>query len=70
MPSVVKETNMENKFKLRQIFLLAISLLMLCYITNVIANEGGLLDGKVYVGQSKEKHKKNVKENELRFNLT
>ena len=67
MPSEFKETTMENKFKLRKIFLLAISLVMLCYIANVVAKEGGLLDGKVYVGQSKEKHKKNFKEDELIF---
>jgi len=52
--------------KICQLFLFALSLVFLFSITIVIAEEG-LLDGKVFVGQSLEKHRRAVKEDELRF---
>ena len=57
---------MTNMFKICQLFLFTLSLVILFSVTIVIAQEG-LLDGKVFVGQSKEKHKRAVKEDELRF---
>jgi hypothetical protein len=57
---------MANMLKIRQLFLLTLSLLILFSITLVSAQEG-LLDGKVFVGQSIEKHKRAVNEDELRF---
>jgi len=57
---------MTNMFKICQLFLFTLSLVILFNITIVIAQEG-LLDGKVFVGQSREKHKRAVKEDELRF---
>ncbi len=53
-------------FKICRLFLLILSLVFLLSLTDVIAQEG-LLDGKVFVGQSREKHKRAVKEDELRF---
>jgi len=35
-------------------------------ISGIIAQEG-LLDGKVFIGQSRENHKNDVKEDEIRF---
>ncbi len=58
--------DMTNMFKICQLFLFTLSLVILFSVTIVIAQEG-LLDGKVFVGQSKEKHKRAVKEDELRF---
>ena len=55
-----------NMFKICQLFLFTLSLVILFSVTIVIAQEG-LLYGKVFVGQSKEKHKRAVKEDELRF---
>jgi len=49
--------DMTNMFKICQLFLFTLSLVILFSVTIVIAQEG-LLDGKVFVGQSKEKHKK------------
>ena len=57
---------MRNMLKICQLFLFALSLVFLFSITIVIAEEG-LLDGKVFVGQSLEKHRRAVKEDELRF---
>jgi hypothetical protein len=57
---------MKNMVKICQLFLFTLSLVIIFSITTVIAQEG-LLDGKVYVGQSREKHKRDVKEDELRF---
>ena len=57
---------MSNMFKICQLFLFTLSLVIMLGITPVIAQED-LLDGKVFVGQSREKHKKAVKEDELRF---
>ena len=52
---------------MRQFFLITLSLSILFSVTMVIAQEG-LLDGKVFVGQYREKHKRGaVKEDELRF---
>ena len=53
-------------FKIGQLFLFTLSLLIMFGITIVVAQEG-LLDGKVFVGQYREKHKRAVKEDELRF---
>jgi hypothetical protein len=57
---------MTNRFKKCQLFLFNITLVILFSFTNVIAQDG-LLDGKVFVGQSIEKHRRAVKEDELRF---
>ena len=57
---------MTNMSKICQLFLFTLSLVILFSITIVIAQEG-LLDGKVFVGQSREKHKRAAKEDELRF---
>ena len=58
---------MINKFKIRQFFLITLSLAILFSVTMVIAQEG-LLDGKVYVGRYRENHKRGaVKDDELRF---
>ena len=57
---------MRNMLKICQLFLFALSLVFLFSITIVIAQEG-LLDGKVFVGQSRENHIRAVKEDELRF---
>ena len=57
---------MTNRLKKCQLFLVTLSLAMLFSVTIVIAQEG-LLDGKVFVGQAIEKHKRAVKEDELRF---
>jgi len=52
--------------KICQLFLVTFTLVILFSITIVIAQEG-LLDGKVFVGQSIEKNRRAVKEDELRF---
>jgi hypothetical protein len=57
---------MTNRFKKCQLLLFTISLVILFSFTNVIAQDG-LLDGKVFVGQSIEKHRRAIKEDELRF---
>ena len=57
---------MKNGFKIRQLFLFSVSAVFLFSITIVIAQEG-LLDGKVFTGQYREKHKRTVKEDELQF---
>lgn len=57
---------MTNRLKTCQLFLFILTLVVLFSFTNVIAQEG-LLDGKVFVGQSIEKHKRAVKEDELKF---
>jgi hypothetical protein len=57
---------MISKIKIIQLFIFTFSLVILFSIAAVIAQEA-LLDGKVFVGQSIEKHKRAVKEDELRF---
>ena len=57
---------MTSMLKICQLLLFNISLVILFTITIVIAQEG-LLDGKVFVGQSVEKHRRDIKEDELRF---
>jgi len=57
---------MTNRLKICQLLLFTLSLVILFSITIVIAQEG-LLDGKVFVGQSIEKHRRAVKEDELKF---
>jgi hypothetical protein len=57
---------MTNRLKTCQLFLFILTFVLLFSFTNVIAQEG-LLDGKVFVGQSIEKHRRAVKEDELRF---
>ena len=55
-------------FKICQLFLFTVCLVIMSGITLVIAQEQeDLLDGKVFVGQSREKNKRSVKEDELRF---
>ena len=46
---------MTNIYKTSQLFLLTLSLIILFCTTIVIAQKG-LLDGKVFVGQSREKN--------------
>ena len=57
---------MTNRLKICRLFLFTLSLVILFGMTNVIAQEG-LLDGKIFVGQYREKHIRTVKEDELRF---
>jgi hypothetical protein len=57
---------MTDMFKICRLCLVAFGLVILFTITTVIA-QAGLLDGKVFVGQYKEQHKRAVKEDELRF---
>jgi hypothetical protein len=57
---------MTNISKTGQIFLLTLSLVVL-FSTAVVIAQKGLLDGKVFVGQSREKNIRAVKEDELRF---
>ena len=57
---------MTNVFKLCQLFLFTLSLVIMFGITIVIAQEG-LIDGKVFVGQYSEKHKRAIKADELSF---
>ena len=57
---------MTSILKICQLLLFTISLVILFTITIVIAQEG-LLDGKIFVGQSVEKHRIDIKEDELRF---
>ena len=57
---------MTDMFKICQLFLFTLGLVILFNITIVIA-QAGLLDGKVFVGQYREQHKRAVKEDELRF---
>ena len=52
--------------KTGQLFLLTLSLIILFSVAIVIAQKG-LLDGKVFVGQSREKNIRAVEEDELRF---
>lgn len=47
-------------------FLLTIGFVVLLSPKSVIAQEG-LLDGKIFSGQSREKHKSSLNEDELRF---
>ena len=58
---------MTNMSKICPLFLLTLILVILFNVTIVIAQEG-LLDGRVFVGQYRENHKRGaVKEDELRF---
>ena len=57
---------MTNISKKGQIFLLTLSLVIVFSFAIVIGQKG-LLDGKVFVGQSREKNIRTVKEDELRF---
>ena len=57
---------MTNMLRICRLFLIIPGLVILFGMTIVIAQKG-LLDGKVFVGQSKEKHIRTVKEDELRF---
>jgi hypothetical protein len=53
-------------FKIRLLFFFAFSFVFFFSISIVIAQED-ILEGKVFVGQYRENHKKPVKEDELRF---
>jgi hypothetical protein len=57
---------MTTMLKICHLLLFTLSLVIVFSITIVIAQEG-LLYGKVFVGQSTEKHRKAVKEDELKF---
>ena len=53
-------------FKTGRLFLFSLSLIIL-FSSDVLIAQEGLLDGKVFIGQSKVKHRRAVKEDELRF---
>lgn len=57
---------MTNTIKTCQLFIFTLSLVILFSVMAVIAQEG-LLDGKVFSGQSIEKHKSAVEKEELSF---
>ena len=57
---------MTNMFNICRLIVFTLGLVILSSAATVIAQEN-LLDGKVFVGQSKEKHKRGVEEDELRF---
>jgi hypothetical protein len=57
---------MRNILRTSKLFLLTIGFIVLFSPRGVIAQEG-LLDGSVFLGQSREKHKSAVNEDELRF---
>ncbi len=58
---------MTNILKTCRLFLLIISLAVL-FSTTIVTAQEGLLDGRVFVGQYREDHKRGaVKEDELRF---
>ena len=57
---------MGNSFTKCSILVFILSLVTVSTITSVAAQEG-LLDGKVFVGQYREKHKGAVEKDELRF---
>jgi hypothetical protein len=57
---------MTNRLKICQLLLFTLGLVIIFSITIVSAQEG-LLDGKAFVGQSIEKHRRAVTEDELRF---
>ena len=57
---------MINILKICRLFIFTFSILIVFSISGVIAQEG-LLDGKAFIGQSREKHKDFAKEDELRF---
>ena len=57
---------MTGMVKISKLSFFSLSLVILFGIPIVIAQEG-LLDGKVFVGQYKENHKKAIKEDKLSF---
>jgi len=57
---------MTTMLKLYPSFLFALSVLVLLSMTTAIAQEG-LLDGKIFVGQARERHIKKVNDDELKF---
>ena len=61
---------MKDRFKICHLSILTLGLVALLNMTMVIAQEG-LLEGKVFIGQYSEKHKRGaVIEDELRFENT
>lgn len=57
---------MSNRLTINSIFYILLSLLWLLGTASVAA-QGNLLDGRSFIGQSEEKHKNKVAEDELRF---
>jgi hypothetical protein len=57
---------MTNIFKINQAIILSLGLVIMFSPDIAVAQEG-LLDGKIFIGQYREKHKKAVKEDEIRF---
>jgi hypothetical protein len=57
---------MQNRRSIFILLLLAIGFVVLFSTKGVVAQEG-LLDGKIYIGQSVENHKSAVNEDKLRF---
>jgi len=57
---------MTKMFKIHQVLIFSFSLAII-FSTAVAAAQEGLLDGKVFIGRYREKHKRAVKEDELRF---
>ena len=57
---------MTIKVKIRQVLIFTLSLVIVFSTTIAVAQEGQL-DGKVFIGQYREKHKRAFQEDELRF---
>jgi hypothetical protein len=57
---------MTNMFKIHQVLIFSVSLVIM-FSTAVAAAQEGLLDGKIFIGRYREKHKRVVKEDELKF---
>ena len=57
---------MANILKICSSFVFALSILVLFSMTAAIAQES-LLDGKIFVGQSRERHIREVNDDELKF---
>lgn len=57
---------MSNMFKINQAIIFSLCLVIIFSAEIAVAQEG-ILDGKIFIGQYKEKHKRGVKEDELKF---
>jgi len=57
---------MTNMLNIRRLIFFTLSLAIL-FSPAAVAGQENLLDGKIFVGQSEEKHRRGVSEDELRF---
>ena len=57
---------MTNMFKIHQVLIFGV-ILVIMFSTAVAAAQEGLLDGKIFIGRYREKHKRVVTEDELKF---